>query len=104
MFSTVFVLVAVLCISVFYLAPTTVRTIGSIVGWYLRRRTADRRAIIVERVQTEEAEYAKIRHGRNRPDEEGWETVDSYGAMRASNGAAADSEWEGIVGFFHPFW
>lgn len=33
-----------------------------------------------------------------------WETVDSYALGTSPNGGKGEKEWDGIVGFFHPFW
>ena len=37
-------------------------------------------------------------------DQDGWEAIDAYGLGSAKNGEKAEQEWDGIVGFFHPFW
>jgi len=34
---------------------------------------------------------------------DGWENVDANTVGTASNGAKGEEEWDGIVGFFHPF-
>jgi alpha-1,2-mannosyltransferase len=41
--------------------------------------------------------------GRGNSDEE-WENIESFAVGTAKNGEKADREWDGIVGFFHPFW
>jgi alpha-1,2-mannosyltransferase len=77
------------------LAPRIVRAIGGAVGIYLHHKTAGRRAHILERVVSE---------GKKKDSDEEWENVDALAAGTAGNGQPADREWEGIVGFFHPFW
>ncbi len=76
---------------------------GRVLGWYLRRKTAGRRMQILERVEEEEKELAEDPKARRDSDEE-WENIESYTAGTSKNGEKADKEWDGIVGFFHPFW
>lgn len=83
--------------------PSLVRFAGHVVGWYLRRKTAGRRAQIVERVEEEEKALKVQMEGR-RDSEEEWENVESYAAGSIGNGEKAEKEWDGVVGFFHPFW
>jgi alpha-1,2-mannosyltransferase len=85
------------------LVPKIIIAAGRIVGWYLRRKTAGRRAQILERVESEEKLFA-VDEGSRRDSDEDWENVESYAAGTAKNGEKADKEWDGIVGFFHPFW
>ena len=70
-------------------------------GFYLRNKTAGRRAHILDLSEKDGKEYAE-RNGRRDSDE--WENVESYAAGTAKNGEKGDKEWDGIVGFFHPFW
>jgi alpha-1,2-mannosyltransferase len=85
------------------LGPRIVAAAGRTIGWYLRRKTAGRRAQILECVEEEEKILAEDQGARRDSDEE-WENVESYAAGTAKNGEKADKEWDGIVGFFHPFW
>jgi alpha-1,2-mannosyltransferase len=84
------------------LGPKLVFYVGGTLGYYLRKKTAGRKAHILELVATEEKEYAA--EGENRRDSDDWENVDAYATGTAKNGEKADREWDGIVGFFHPFW
>jgi hypothetical protein len=85
------------------LGPRIVTAASRTVGWYLRRKTAGRRAQILERVEGDEKALAEDQSARRDSDEE-WENVESYAAGTARNGEKADKEWDGIIGFFHPFW
>ncbi|KAL8715315.1 MAG: hypothetical protein Q9225_006422, partial [Loekoesia sp. 1 TL-2023] len=67
------------------------------VGWFLRRKTAARRRSILARVAVEESEFQLSARESPRSDDGDWEKVDK------PNGDQADDEWEGIIGFFHPF-
>lgn len=73
-------------------------------GGYLRKKTEGRRGQILELVEKDQKEWEE-KVGKEKRDSDEWETVDSYAAATAKNGEkAVDAEWEGIVGFFHPFW
>ncbi|KAL8889735.1 MAG: hypothetical protein Q9215_003032 [Flavoplaca cf. flavocitrina] len=75
----------------------------TVVGWYLRRRTTSRRITVLARVKLEEAQY-QLSASESPPLDDGeWEKVEKHTAGSAKNGEEADDEWEGIIGFFHPF-
>ena len=73
-------------------------------GWYLRRRTAPRRSSILARVKIEEAQSSIAASQSSESDNGEWEKVERHAIGSAQNGEEADNEWEGIIGFFHPFW
>jgi alpha-1,2-mannosyltransferase len=87
----------------YLLGPKIIAAASRPVGWYLRRKTAGRRAQILERVEDEEKALAEDQSVKKDSDDE-WENVESYAAGSAKNGEKADKEWDGVVGFFHPFW
>jgi alpha-1,2-mannosyltransferase len=102
--------VAILVISLFtaipiskFLIPRLVSVVGQILGFYLRRKTAGRRAQILERAEEEEQSFSAD-GGKRRDSDEEWENVESYAVGTSENGKAAAKDWDGIVGFFHPFW
>ena len=76
--------------------PAIVRFLGVQAGHYLRRSSRTRRGLLLARVATEskkyEAEHAAI-------EDQDWEKIASV----ATDGRQ-HNQWEGIVGFFHPFW
>lgn len=91
-------LVPVIFTLLFY--PAIIRFLGAQAGHYLRRSSRTRRSLLLARVATEsknyEAKHAEI-------EDYDWEEIASV----ATDGNAAkeqDKQWEGIVGFFHPFW
>ena len=74
-------------------------------GWYLKRHASTRKKAILRRVKVEEEALQNYNKHSQRPaEDDDWEQVESYGAASAKNGGRAEDEWEGIVGFFHPFW
>ncbi|KAH8678350.1 hypothetical protein BX600DRAFT_409325 [Xylariales sp. PMI_506] len=82
------------------------RTLGTTLGWYLRRKTEGRRALI-HRV-TEESEQAYEKEGLSKRSsnstlDDEWESVEASTAGTAKNGGGGEQDWDGIVGFFHPF-
>jgi alpha-1,2-mannosyltransferase len=82
--------------------------LGNSLGFYLRNKTAGRKAQVLEATLQEEEEWEKSgrekEKARGRRDSDEWESVDAYAVGSAKNGEKADQEWDGIVGFFHPFW
>jgi alpha-1,2-mannosyltransferase len=76
-----------------------------LIGWSLCRRTSKRRELIASRVKSEEEAYQATSRGSPKAEDEDWEQIESYAAGTAPNGdSPRDVEWEGVVGFFHPFW
>ncbi|KAG0645981.1 Glycolipid 2-alpha-mannosyltransferase [Hyphodiscus hymeniophilus] len=81
--------------------PMIVKRIGRSFGSYLKRKSAGRKAQILELVEAAEKEFQK--EGGERRDSDEWESVEAYAVGTAKNGEKADKEWDGVVGFFHPF-
>src|SRR5579862_8371205 len=97
-------LIVIPAISSFYVAPSIVTYFGQALGWYLRRKSRDRRNQLFSRVQAEEQDLRRGKGEVAGVEEDGWETVESHVPGSAVNGGRAPKEWEGVVGFFHPFW
>jgi len=77
----------------------------SIAGSHLRSRTASRRQILLERAAADELEVArKDAEGRRSQLDDEWERVESSSAPSSGNGEKASGQYEGVIGFFHPFW
>jgi alpha-1,2-mannosyltransferase len=85
------------------------------VGWLIRRRTRSRREYVIARARSEEecrASRAKDPTSRSQvEDEEDWEKVDTGERPSSSSDSGATGteegkkdDWNGVVGFFHPFW
>ena len=79
-------------------------SVGIAVGWYLRRKTAARRKSILAQVQLEEESFQSQERFSPNSDDGDWERVESHAAGTASNGGQAEKDWQGVIGFFHPFW
>lgn len=73
-------------------------------GWFLKNKTNGRREVILSRVRIEEEEHrSKQPSSTAGPEDEDWEKVPSAPGV-ANNGEPYGEDWEGIIGFFHPFW
>ena len=103
-----FLLIVVsLCISItvaFVFLPQTLRILGKPVGFYLQQSCRDRRELLLARVVKEQSEYEAKHKDEDKKSEDEWEQVESSMIGSAVNGAKADQDWRGIVGFLHPFW
>jgi alpha-1,2-mannosyltransferase len=97
------VLLSIIPLTIVVLAPKIITAAGRTIGWYLQHKTDGRRAHILERVDSEEKALAADEGSRKNSDEE-WENVEAHTVGSAKNGEKVDREWDGIVGFFHPFW
>lgn len=98
LFIVVSLLVSVLVSAIFFFS--IVRFLGEQVGDYLRRSSHTRRELLLARVATETKNY-EAEH--NEPEDYDWEDLASV-ATDGKVGSKRDQQWEGIVGFFHPFW
>ena len=74
------------------------------VGLLLRRKTRDRRQLLRSRVRGEEVSYRSRQEEQPKGDDEDWEKVEGYSSGRSGGEGSAEDDWEGVVGFFHPFW
>ncbi|KAF4212058.1 hypothetical protein CNMCM8980_001536 [Aspergillus fumigatiaffinis] len=85
------------------------------VGWAIQKRTRSRREFLISRVRADEEEQL-VKRSKSSPrgEDEDWEKVDSSSSSsgtagpskkggNSGNKGSEDADWEGIVGFFHPF-
>jgi hypothetical protein len=90
-----------------FVGPRILRIFGSFLGWTLRKKTEGRRALLVALMEEDNKRFARSGAKSNRSSDD-WEKVPgtSIGGddEAASAPAAARKDWDGIVGFFHPFW
>ncbi|KAL0470575.1 alpha-1,2-mannosyltransferase [Neurospora intermedia] len=104
-------LFAYVAISLFTIGPLLAlfipfiwRLVGSSLGWYLRRKTDGRRCHILEVVEADERKYRDSKSAKGRKEEkEDRDTFNNTEATGTSDGKVYDKDWDGIVGFFHPF-
>ncbi|KAL8930199.1 MAG: hypothetical protein Q9208_000816 [Pyrenodesmia sp. 3 TL-2023] len=69
----------------------------------LARRSRARRTLILARVKVEESQYQLSTRQSPRSDDGEWEKIEKSTVGPNRNGEEAKDEWEGIIGFFHPF-
>ena len=87
----------------FVFLPKTLRFFAELVGRNLRQSSNTRRELLLARVASETRTY-EAGHERQRRAEDEWEEIDVTATGSADNGGQAESGWDGIIGFFHPFW
>lgn len=125
---TVFVLAAT-SVVVPTIPLSLLRLVLRCVGWSIEKRTRSRREFIISRVRVEQEDFqakqgngeasAKSSSSTSQTEDEDWEKVDSSagignngngsdteksGRRKAQEQGSKDENWEGIIGFFHPFW
>ncbi|KAF2155536.1 glycosyltransferase family 4 protein [Myriangium duriaei CBS 260.36] len=86
--------------------PWLIRAFLKAIGDYVRDRARTRRQLLFQRARTEEQEDQKTRSKPTYPaaEDADWEKIDSSGTLPSStNGERSSADWEGVVGFFHPF-
>jgi len=97
--------ILVLTLGAVYLGiPSLLSYIGRTWGRLLRRGCAERRDLIFSKVRGEEQAYQSEKSRATKSEDDDWERVESYATVTAGNGEKAEDEWEGVIGFFHPFW
>jgi alpha-1,2-mannosyltransferase len=100
----------VLFFGVFFFLPKLALHILSYVlrrlGRSIKSKTKARTKLIISGAHKEEewrSKQSKSSPGIT-PEDEDWEKVDNTVLASVCNRARGDDEWEGIIGFFHPFW
>ncbi|OAA57480.1 alpha-mannosyltransferase [Niveomyces insectorum RCEF 264] len=101
---TVAALVTAAAVTVLLL-PSIWRLAGSTLGWYLRQRTESQRQQLLQVMAADEKLFQDERRaaGSSDDDDDGWENVEACTTGSVGNGEKGEKDWEGIVGFFHPF-
>lgn len=89
--------------------PAIIQIIGEQIGNNLRRKTAGRRQSILDKVKEDEENLfvkgvIKKTEGEQKAEsDDDWEQVQKYDGTELKNGDKDGRDWEGVVGFFHPF-
>ncbi|KAK8133382.1 hypothetical protein PG984_005394 [Apiospora sp. TS-2023a] len=87
---------------------TFANTVGTTLGWYLRKKTDGRRSLIIRITEEDEKAYAENRSRSKSSSsssslDNDWENIEKSVLGTSHNGEKGEQEWDGIVGFFHPF-
>jgi len=82
--------------------------IGRAIGNYLKSRTQDRRDTLLNLARQEnEKQPPSIHHQKPKSEDLDWEKVEGKVLERQNDQKeqlTPDPTWNGIIGFFHPFW
>ncbi|ETN46632.1 uncharacterized protein HMPREF1541_00818 [Cyphellophora europaea CBS 101466] len=85
----------------FFVIPFALIGVLRLWGWFLQSGTRDRRHAIYQQMKRElKATEEKRKQFQDAEDD--WEKVESTSGT-APNGDVSGNDWEGIIGFFHPF-
>lgn len=87
---------------VLLVGPKLFGYLGRSLGSSLEKKASTRKDEILKKVEEDERAFTATSEKRRNSDD--WENVESYATGSAKNGDKAEEEWQGIVGFFHPFW
>lgn len=74
------------------------RYVGEQTGDLIRNKTAPRRELLLRRAKKEEEELGATSGGVPVPGSEKEDSSVNEGGIKV------DHTWDGVVGFFHPFW
>lgn len=92
-----------------FVGPVIVRAAAPAVGWTLKKKTEGRRAQLLALMSEDEGKH--VEDSEKNPKLEGTLGVKGKAAFEASGLGIMDGlregirkDWDGIVGFFHPFW
>ena len=79
------------------------RLIKLAAAWRLTRQSKARRHSILVTTIRENADHHENERLSSRPEDGDWVEVEGHPTKRASNAAQPMDDWEGIIGFLHPF-
>lgn len=91
---------------VIILAPFLIQLFGRFLGWILLKKTDGRRALLVSLMDEENAKSTEPSSDSKSSSSEEWEKVskEDGGVTPAVSGSGKSKDFDGIIGFFHPFW
>lgn len=101
---TVVISIFLLIVLPFLFLTVVLRKGGELAGWYIRRKTQARRELLLSRAAAEHKQYASEEKNSGNQEDEEWEKVESSAGKTVLEKSKRDGDWEGIIGFFHPFW
>lgn len=99
--------VTILAIQPFFfivLVPIIANRVGRFLGFTLRKRTEGRRAQLTSVMDQEDDIYWKENPERQASGGQEWEAIGRPGPQTTSKDGKPQKDWDGIIGFFHPFW
>lgn len=96
-FSSPSVVIAATLVAVAPLLLLLIPYFGTGIGWILRTKTDGTRKHLVNLMNEQHKRYLQQRIGSDSPSTTS-DSLDENGELKAS------ADWDGVVGFFHPFW
>jgi hypothetical protein len=85
------------------LLPKSLHLLAELAGRRLRHSSRTRRELLLDRVAAETRAFEAEDSTKSREDDD-WEKIVPSPIGSAGSVGQAGAEWNGIVGFFHPFW
>ena len=76
---------------------------GRVIGWYLLSKTKAHRDALLSTTTGENETQNGNKETRTNLEEGDWVQIEGCSHQTAPNGGQASKDWEGIVGFLHPF-
>lgn len=95
-----YAVVATLPLTVVFVLPGFLSVAGRVAGWVMCKRTEGRRAQLIALMNEDDKTFRARRE--NSPEHRSAE--DRRSQMGAADAVKDRGDWDGIIGFFHPFW
>lgn len=95
----VFGFLPIICV---FVLPLVWRQFGRVVGFLLKRKTDGRRSVLVSVMDEENEQNPQGQSDSKSSSSDEWEKIGEEVAASKLN--SKGKEWDGIIGFFHPFW
>lgn len=95
----------ILIISLAYLLTRQIFLFGRrAAGNYLIQKSLKRKSALLAEIRSQEGRETTETRSSPRSDDGDWEKVESGSEPTGRDGKKARSDWDGIIGFLHPFW
>lgn len=106
MFAKLYPVLLLVVFPLVVLGPSIAKLFLVVLGGHLRRKTQQRRDILISRVKAERELLRLQSDGSRTSQDDDWEKVEDNGnaASNSATAAQSDKDWNVIIGFFHPFW
>ena len=92
-----------LLITTLFMTKWLFSLVGRAAGFYLIRKTKARRREILAETKREEEDHKETERLSVTSEDPDWVEVENHPGGSANNGGQAPENWEGVIGFLHPF-
>ncbi|KAF2759606.1 UDP-Glycosyltransferase/glycogen phosphorylase [Pseudovirgaria hyperparasitica] len=86
-----------------YLLPSFLVTSARLLGFALIKGSQGRRELLTTRTELDKENQGPSTHSPGSSEQEEWEKAETHDSGRPKHDVKTDKDWEGIIGFFHPF-